>query len=84
VPGLVTVKHREKLIMNIVQSGDHVIVVIPAAHSSEAVRKHVADRVGDLPECFKGGMAANVPFSITWSPIGAPDSDPYVLMIIRK
>lgn len=66
--------------MNIVHSGDHVVLAIPTGVSGGRAEQFqqqisaIADNLKDAP----------VDFRLTTLPIGAVDSSPYVLFIIRK
>lgn len=44
------------------------------------MKDHLQARIAELPESLNGVS----PFTITWTAIGAMDSDPYVLFVVRK
>lgn len=66
--------------MNIIQPGDHVVLVVPVASKDPSIIKAIEDRVATIPSLLKDVPG---PFNLTWLPIGSPDSDPYVLFVVR-
>lgn len=70
--------------MNVIQPGDHVIIAWPASYSVPGTREHMEKEVRNFPESIKDGFGGAVPFSMSWMPVASPDSDPYVLFVIRN
>lgn len=65
--------------MNIVHSGDHVVLIVPRGISGEFVQyQKVLD---GIPDSLKDSP---VEFRMTTLPLGAIDSTPQVLFILRK
>lgn len=70
--------------MNIVRPGDHVVISIPVSYSNPSTKEHVEAQIRRIPEDIKTGFGHVVPFSMSWIPVGAVDSDPHVLFVIRN
>lgn len=68
--------------MNIVHSGDHVVCVIPIGHSNAEVQRVFQESLKTVPGFLEKG--SDVQFTLTWLNLGAPDSSPQVLFIVRK
>lgn len=68
--------------MNIVHPGDHVVCVIPIGHSDAEVQRVFQQGLKEVPGLLEKG--SDIPFMLTWLALGAPDSSPSVLFIIRK
>lgn len=71
---------REKLILNIIQPGDTVVIVTPVGSANPGVNEVINERTAAIPGLLKDAPG---PFSMIWTPIGSPDSDPYVLFVVR-
>lgn len=69
------------MILNIIQPGDTVVIVTPVGTRDPNVIKVLEDRIAGVPGLLKDAPG---PFHMMWLPIGSPDSDPYVLFVIRK
>lgn len=66
--------------MNVVHSGDHVFLAIPATSASHEVKEFLAATLAKVPEALKDFPGI---ITMSWLPIGPPGSEPYVLFVAR-
>lgn len=69
--------------MNIVHPGDHVVLVVPSGFSSTRAHEHFNKMMAQIPELMEAGPHP-VQFILTSLAVGAVDSTPSVLFVIRK
>lgn len=67
--------------MNIVHSGDHVVLMVPQGFSNAHDHEHFKRMLADIPDAL---TSAPVQFTMTSLAIGAVGSSPQVLFILRK
>lgn len=67
--------------MNIIQPGDHIFISVPVGHSSKEAGDQFQEGFKHFLETMKAGDAR---LTMTTSTVGAIDSNPEIMFVVRK
>lgn len=72
---------KGKLIMNIIRPGDHVFISVPVGHVDRAASEQFQKGFKHFLETVEAGNAG---LTVTTSTVGAVDSSPEVMFVVRR